>query len=229
MKAPTSVLALNDLGRVRLSQHFYMRDFLFSDIAAIHGLNNAPDEPELAIEAGTRLCEELLEPIQRVFGRIAIRSAYRSCEVNGLGNAMQNAGKRGYNCASNESNFAAHIWDRRDANGCMGATACIVIPEFVDAFSAPGDWTRLAWWVHDHLPYGSLYFFPTNWAVNVQWHERPQRRIDSYAGWQGEDGWKKQGTLTKPGMANHAGCHREEWEELSGVFSLTLTPRRVGE
>jgi hypothetical protein len=31
------------------------------------------------------------------------------------------------------------------------------------------------------LPYSTLYFFPTNWAVNIGWHERPQRRIDSYA------------------------------------------------
>jgi hypothetical protein len=39
------VKALDDFGRTRLSQHFYMRDFLFSDIAAIYGLVNAPDDP----------------------------------------------------------------------------------------------------------------------------------------------------------------------------------------
>lgn len=47
---------------------------------------------------------------------------------NRLGNEMQKAGKRGYNCAENEKNYAGHIWDRRDANGHMGATACIVLP-----------------------------------------------------------------------------------------------------
>ena len=85
MRKPTSVATLNDLGRIRLSKTFFMRDFLFSDIAAIHGLPNVPDDPDLAIRAGTRLCEDLLEPLQDRFGRIAIRSAYRSCEVNGLG------------------------------------------------------------------------------------------------------------------------------------------------
>lgn len=209
-----TVSTLNDFGRTRLSQHFFMRDFMFSDIAAVHGLLNAPDDRDLAVAAGTQLCEQLLEPLQRVFGRVAIRSAYRSCDVNALGNEMQKAGKKGYNCASNEANYAAHIWDRRDAKGWMGATACIVLPEFVDAFPNPGDWTRLAWWIHDHLPYGGLYFFPINWAFNLSWYEGPPSGISSYAGWQTEDGWKKSGTLTKPGMANYEGEHREEWQDL---------------
>ena len=69
-----NVKALEGLGRTRLSKSFFLRDFLFSDIAAIHGLANVPDDPELAIAAGTRLCEELLEPLNATFGRIAIRS-----------------------------------------------------------------------------------------------------------------------------------------------------------
>src|SRR5258708_789647 len=94
MKAPRTVEALNDFGRIRLSRHFYMRDFLFSDIAAVHGMLNAPDDPELAIAVGTQLCTQLLEPLQEVFGRIAIRSAYRSSEVNGLGCELQKQGKK---------------------------------------------------------------------------------------------------------------------------------------
>ena len=39
----------------------------------------------------------------------------------------------------------------------------------------------LARWIDESLDYGSLYFFPTLWAVNVQWHEKPERRVDSYA------------------------------------------------
>lgn len=74
MRKPTTVQALSDFGRVRLSKTFFMRDFLFSDIASVHGFNNVPDNPDLAIAAGTRLCEDLLEPLQDRFGRIAIRS-----------------------------------------------------------------------------------------------------------------------------------------------------------
>ena len=123
MRKPKSVQGLTDLGRVRLSKSFFMRDFLFSDIAAIHGLSNVPDDPDLAIATGTRLCEDLLEPLQVVFGRIAIRSAYRSAEVNGLGNAMMLTGKGGYNCASNADNAGGHIWDLKGGRGqdrCYG-------------------------------------------------------------------------------------------------------------
>lgn len=175
MRKPTSVDALTQLGRVRLSKSFFLRDMLYSEIAQVHGLLNVPDDPELAIEAGTRLCEELLEPLQDQWGRIAIRSAYRSREVNALGNAQ------GYNCSSNEKNAAKHIWDMRDADGCMGAMACVVVPSAYDANPEPGGWQVLARWIHENLPYSSLYFFPTYWAVNIGWHQRPQRRIDSYA------------------------------------------------
>ena len=203
MRKAITVNNLTEFGRVRLSETFFMRDFLFSDIASIHGFNNVPDNPELAIAAGSKLCKELLEPIQNSFGRIAIRSAYRSTEVNAFGNQMQRENKKGYNCASNESNFAGHIWDRRDAEGWMGATACIVVPAFWDRFQAPGDWQKLAWWIHDHLPYSSLEFFGTYWAFNIQWHERPKRHISSFAA--------PLGYLTRPGMANHDGSHSKEW------------------
>lgn len=158
-----------------------MRDMLHSEIAQIHGLANVPDDPDLAIEVGTRLCEDLLEPLQDRWGRLAIRSAYRSAEVNQLGNNMQRSGKPGYNCASNEANAAAHIWDTLDADGRKGATACVVVPAFYDAHPEVGGWRVLAGWIHENLPYSSLYFFPTYWAVNISWHERPVSRIDSYA------------------------------------------------
>lgn len=193
MRKPVTVNALAALGRVQLSPHFFMRDFLYSDIAQIHGEPNVPDDPDLAIAAGRQLCSVLLEPLQAHFGPLAIRSSYRSPAVNALGNRLYKS------CASNEKNRAAHIWDQRDAAGYMGATACIVVPRFAAAYTAPGDWQRLAWWVHDHLPYASMQFFPKRWAFNLQWHERPQRRIDSFAA--------PRGLLTKPGMANHGGNH----------------------
>jgi hypothetical protein len=175
-----------------------MRDFLFSEIAVIHGLSNVPDNPDLAIAAGSRLCDELLEPLQATFGRIAIRSAFRSCAVNDFGN------KNGFNCAQNEDNYAGHIWDRLDEEGCMGATACIVIPGFLERYGSDADWLGLAWWIHDNLPYSSLYFFPKLCAFNISWHERPEQRIDSYI--------EPKGCLTKPGMENHSGDHSEFYE-----------------
>lgn len=61
------------------------------------------------------------------FGRIVIHSAYRSAELNAFGYRMQAVGKSAYNCASNARDAASHIWDMGDSQGCMGATACVVV------------------------------------------------------------------------------------------------------
>jgi hypothetical protein len=103
-----------------------MCDFLHSEIAAMTGMRNLPDDPDLAIAAGRKLCEHLLEPLQATFGRLAIRSAYRSPEVNAYGNAHFQ------NCGSNERNRARHIWDQRSKDGGMGAMTSIVVPWLVD-------------------------------------------------------------------------------------------------
>ena len=44
-----------------------------------------------------------------------------------------------------------------------------------------GDWQIMARWISDNLPFSELEFFPTYWAVNIGWHEKPARRVDSYA------------------------------------------------
>ena len=198
MRKPGSMRGLEELGRVRLSANFYMRDFLYSEIANFYGIPNVPSDPDLAVAAGMRLCEVLLEPLNATFGRIAVRSAYRSAEVNAYGNA------HGGQCARNEANAAYHIWDWRDATGHMGAGASIVVPWFADRYAKGADWRSLAWWIHDHLPYAHLQFFPKLAAFNIQWHERPQRRIDSFIA--------PRGCLTKPGMPNHEGSHAEWYE-----------------
>ena len=192
-RRPGSVRGLEELGRVRLSPSFYLRDFLYSEIANFCAIPNLPDNPDLAIAAGSRLCAELLEPLQATFGRIAVRSAYRAPAVNAFGNA------HGFSCASNARNHARHIWDRRDAQGGIGAVASIAIPWFADRYAAGTDWRALAWWIHDHLPYSELQFFPKLAAFNIGWHERPKRRIDSFIA--------PKGCLTRPGMPNHAGSH----------------------
>ena len=200
MRKPASMKALEELGRVRLSEHFFMREMLYSEIANFHGIPNVPDDPDLAVAAGTRLCEELLEPLHATFGHVTIRSAFRSVAVNTCGHERSS---RGYNCGETTWNHARHVWDRRDAGGFMGATACIVIPWFIPRYEAGTPWQAMAWWVHDHLPYSDMAFFPKYAAFNLRWHEQPARRIDSYA--------QPAGCLTKPGMANHAGDHSAEY------------------
>jgi len=194
MRPPKTVKSLETLGRVRLSESYFMRDFLYSEIAATNGFANIPDDPDLAIAAGTALCQLLLEPLQARFGRLSIRSAYRSPQVNHFGNANN------LNCSSNAANFAAHIWDRRDSAGRMGATACVVVNRLIPYYERTGDWEAMAWWVHDHLPYHDMEFFPRYAAFNLRWRQDPARRIHSFIP-------PRRGVLTKPGLANWAGSH----------------------
>ncbi|RMD93468.1 MAG: hypothetical protein D6811_04820 [Alphaproteobacteria bacterium] len=176
MRAPRSYTALEELGRVRLSRHFFMRDFLHSEIANFFARPNIPDDPDLAIAAGRALCTELLDPLVETFGPIHVRSAFRSSALNHFGATQVRPQK----CARNEATVAGHIWDRRDARGRMGACACIVIPWFADQYARGRDWRDLAWWVHDHLPYHEMCFFPRLAAFNLTWREDREPSIRSY-------------------------------------------------
>jgi hypothetical protein len=211
MRTPRTVRVAEDFGRIRLSQSFFMRDFLYSEIAHVEGLSNFPENPDLAVAAGSQLCEKLLEPLQATFGRVSVRSAYRSPAVNAFGNAQF------HSCGSNERNRARHIWDQRSADGGMGAMATVVVPWLVDHAERKGGWRSFAWWIHDHLPYSELQFFPKLLAFNISWHEFPRRRISSFVA--------PRGVLTKTGMANHAGDHHGEYQG----FPELRTSREVSE
>ena len=198
MKTPRSVRSLEDFGRVRLSENFFMRDFLLSEVANLYGIPNIPDDPHLAIKSGRALCEHLLEPLREKFGRISIRSAYRSWEVARICNA------RGHNCAKPETERANHIWDRRDAEGFSGAMATVIVHAFIPYYERTRHWQAMAWWIHDHLPYSEQQYFPKFAAFNLGWREVPKRRISSFIA--------PRGVLTKQGMANQTGSHAEHYE-----------------
>lgn len=195
MRRPHSMRGLENLGRRRLSENFYMRDFLYSEIANFYAIPNIPDDPDLAVWCGQQLAETLLEPLRAAFGDVRIRGAYRSATVNSFGNQNH------LNCAHNNRAFSRHVWDHRDSNGRAGAMACIVVPWFADQYETGADWRSLAWWIHDRLPYSHVIFYPKLAAFNIGWHEQPAKRIDSFIA--------PKGCLTKPGMANHTGLHRE--------------------
>ncbi len=208
-----SLQSLEDLGRTRLSPNFFMRDFLHSEISQIEGVPNIPVDGALAIKAGTGLCENILEPLQAQLGKISIRSAYRSPDINRLGN------EKGYNCSQNERNHARHIWDVRDDLGHYGATACIVVNSFVDYYEETGDWPALAWWVHDHIPaYRNMVFYPKLAAFNINWYSGPVNEQfimsqvpDPHTG--------KKGILSRTGWDNFDADHSEyygDWIRLLG-------------
>jgi hypothetical protein len=186
MRKPASMRSLERFGRVRLSKHFYMRDFVMSEISAFHGIPNIPDDPDLAIAHGRQLCRALLDPLEETFGRIAIRSGYRCAALNTYGNL------NGLSCARSDNPAECHVWDgpHRPVAG-----ASIVIPWFADCFARGRDWRDLAWWVHDHLPYSEMWFFPKLAAFNLVWRPVPLRTISSYV--------VPRGLLLRAGAAPH--------------------------
>lgn len=184
MKVPRTMWSLEHLGRVRLSRWFYMREFLYSEIGNIHAIPNIPENPDRAITHGTALCTELLDPLEETFGRVAVRSGYRSPALNRFGNENR------LNCARNDNPLECHIWDRP---GAPIAGASIVIPWFADQYEQGRDWRDLAWWLHDHIDYSEIWFFPKLCAFNLVWRAQPLKRIDSYIA--------PRGTLLRPGAA----------------------------
>jgi len=175
IQSPQCVRTLEELGRIRLSESFFFRDFLYSEISQIEAIPNIPDYPDIAVEAGTKLCTEVLEPIQKALGRISIRSGYRSPAVNAIGN------RKKYSCASNAKNHGRHIWDHRDKHGHLGATACIIVNSFIAYYEETDHWEALAWWIHENVPgYSSMCFFPRYAAFNIRWCEVPEKTIKSH-------------------------------------------------
>ena len=173
MRQPRSMWSLENFGRQRLSKHFYMRDFMYSEINGFHGVRNVPTQPDLVLENGRQFCTQLLDPLEETFGRIALRSGYRSPELNTYGN------KHNLNCARNDNPTECHIWDLSVGDHAV-AGATIVVPWFADQYDQGRDWQDLAWWVHDHIPYSEMWFFPKLAAFNLVWRPTPQRTISSY-------------------------------------------------
>ncbi|MBD3662767.1 hypothetical protein H9Q16_02420 [Sulfitobacter sp. TSTF-M16] len=165
--------SLETFGRQRLSKHFFMRDFMYSEINGFHGVPNVPETPDLVLENGRAFCTELLDPLEETFGRVAVRSGYRAPDLNRYGNENK------LNCARNGNPLECHIWDRAAGAEAI-AGASIVIPWFADRYADGRDWRDLAWWIHDHLPYSDIWFFPKLAAFNLVWRASPLRTISSY-------------------------------------------------
>jgi hypothetical protein len=174
---------LDKLGRIPLSHSFHMREFLYSEVAVHYGLRNVPDNVGQAVRSGSELCRLLLEPLQDAFGRIHVRSGYRSRVVNQAG-----VGK--HKCA--EDNDGAHTWDFESASGHgFGAMACVSIPSVSrQIISRSADVSSVAWWIYDHLPaWSTLEFFAApsvafadEVTFNIGWHEKPMGRITTWRG-----------------------------------------------
>lgn len=216
MRKPSTVNALEELGRIQLSKSFFMREFLYSEISQVECISNIPDDPDLAILAGKNLCKNVLEPIQDALGRISVRSAFRSCEVNSKGSETKE------NCSTNDKNYAEHIWDVRDESGFMGATACVIVTSFIPYYEKTQAWTALAWWIHDHIgAYSNMTFFPQYAAFNINWNENPEYPKFIYSYVKDPHSGKSSGYLTKKGMDNFECSHGDYYQEFLHQINTT--------
>lgn len=206
MGAIETVEQLTELGRVRLSRNFFMREMLYSEVSNVHGVPNIPENPQMAIEIGQRFCEEILEPLHEQFGHVSVRSAYRSPTLNKFCNERYVAGDTACWCTPNSRNVAKHIWDHRDEAGYAGATATIVIPSYLDHYDRTGDFRPLAWWIRDNLPaYAEIFFFKHLCAFNIRWYEGPSDKAIWYLDPPDEV------LLTKRGEADFDGDHSDQY------------------
>ena len=217
MSSISSVAALTELGRVRLSDNFFMRDMLYSEVGNFHRVQNIPEEPALAIEAGRNLCRLVLEPLRAALGQVCVRSAYRSPTLNAFCHERYKAGDTASWCVDNDSNYAQHIWDRRDAAGFLGATATVVIPSYLDHYQKTADWRPLGWWIVDHLEhYAQVFFFPKLCAFNIRWYEGPSDRAIIYL-----DPPERE-LLTKSGERGFVGKHEPAY---AGILPIAAVDR----
>ena len=196
-----------DLGRVRLSQHFFMREMLYSEVSNVHGVPNLPENPELAIEVGKKFCSFILEPLRHAFGHVTVRSAYRSTVCNGHCHELFKKGDNASWCLDNEYNAARHTWDRCDKDGYLGATATVVVTGYIDYYERTSDWKPLAWWIRDNIEnYAEVLMFRHLCAFNIRWYEGPSDKAISFLDPPTDI------LLTKQDMPNFAGFHRHEYE-----------------
>lgn len=70
MRKPKTVSALTELGRVQLSRSFFMRDFLYSEIAMLHGLLNVPDDPDSLLRQDESSVTNCLSPSRTRLGAL---------------------------------------------------------------------------------------------------------------------------------------------------------------
>lgn len=84
-----------DHDKTHLSKHFKLWEFVTSQTAARHGINNTP--PLAVIDRLSTLCQQILEPARQAVGPLRISSGYRCPALNSaVGGSKTSAHMQGY-------------------------------------------------------------------------------------------------------------------------------------
>jgi hypothetical protein len=127
----------------RLAEHFTLREMIASGKAMKLKIDNTPDEASVA--RLRTLCQHVLEPIRRRFGRTIVSSGYRCKELNdavgGVDNSQHLSGQAAdIHCSSLQAarqrydfirqhlDFDQLLLERRLSNGCCWLHVSYVSP-----------------------------------------------------------------------------------------------------
>lgn len=170
-KPPAKILTVNQLanfGRVQLSPSFFMRDFLYSEM---------PPHPTPSRDSYTNRHNALPESPWAATGSLWTYKHKVGLPLNAKGAENRNQ----YRCASNERNYARHIWDYPDEQGNYGVMACVVVNSYLPHYEATKDWKTLANWIENNIPeYLEMCFYPKLCAFNISWRQKPKKSIKSH-------------------------------------------------
>lgn len=123
----------NNNQKTMLSEHFSLNEMLRSGTATMLGIENKPDDTH--VENLRLLCENVLEPLRRRYGKIIISSGYRCPALNeAVGGATNSQHMRGeaadihtssleqaekyFHFIEQNTDFDQLLLERRLANGC---------------------------------------------------------------------------------------------------------------
>lgn len=145
-----SAKALDELSRVRLSPNFLLRDFLYSAWSSAAGCSNAPEDSNAVIRAGQALCERVLEPLLKEFGRFSVTYGYQGPNFSRVASAGT---RRPLN-----SDGVLHQWDNKSRFGGAVYARVDILPFCVeDGLVSKDDFGR---WVMMNLDVDLL----TDWT-----------------------------------------------------------------
>lgn len=68
--------------RIKLSEHFYLRDLIQSETASRLKIREQFNPPVAVINNLSNLCIHVLDPVKEKFGRVKIHSGYRCQKLN---------------------------------------------------------------------------------------------------------------------------------------------------
>ncbi len=140
---------------VRVGENYLLSDFLFSNAAIKHGIPNMPEEFDGDEVAGIQgLCQAILDPVARQFGKPSITNAFQSVEL--------------WEAKYGEKGSTNDLHSYRLNRGGIGGAADILCHGYEPE--------SVARWIRDHCEFDRLIVYPDRPILCVAWTSVKPRR-----------------------------------------------------